>query len=230
MEKGGASKTGTWRLRVQAWCATGMVCASLLFSGCGADRGSGDENSLEGGTVPAEVSTEAAEKTETASGAEVPFDLPGQIVNGIFKSADGRFTVQADEEIWEVSRLDGPFELRLSRYPACSVTFQESEQITPEQAEQFETVFAPSYAEALKADYPDARIDGIYTPRNGLSGMAITMTDPEEQFCMRQLFYLAADEQGGCLMTAILPETDADHLREDVQALMESFAFQNRNP
>lgn len=230
MEKIGASKRGKGRLRARIWCAAGLACTALFFAGCGAGRGSGDAGSLEEGTAPAGAVSEPAAEPETIAGAEIPSEIPGQIVNGIFESADGRFTVQADEEIWEVSRLDGPFELRLSRYPACFVTFQESGQITPEQTEQFETVFAPSYAEALKADYPDARIDGIYTPRSGLSGMAVTMTDRDGQFGMRQLFYLAADEQGGCLMTAILPETDTDHLKEDVQALMESFSFQNSNP
>ena len=213
MRKDGASKKGKYRIRVRDWCVAGLMCAAFFCVGCGAD--SALRESLE------------VERTSPSISAELSSDMPGQIKNGVFKSTDGRFTVQADEQIWEVSRLEGMFELRLRRHPACSVTFQESEQITMEQIQQFETVFAPSYAEALKEDYLDVRVDGIYMPRSGLSGMAITMTDRERQLTMRQLFYLAADEKGGCLMTAILPESDDGRLQEDVQALIESFSFQN---
>lgn len=152
---------------------------------------------------------------------------PGEIRNGVYTGDGGRFTVKADEALWEVSEVDDDWELRLIREPSVWISFSPSEGVSPETMEDFETDFADSYAEAVKEGYPDARIAQIRLISDRMAGLDLTMTDPTGRYQMYQMLYVVTDGTNGYLITSTLSEEEEKQFRPAVEAVIESFEFQD---
>lgn len=152
---------------------------------------------------------------------------PGEIRNGVYTGDGGRFTVKADEALWEVSVVDDDWELRLIREPSVWISFSPSEGVSPETMEDFETDFADSYAEAVKEGYPDARIAQIRLISDRMAGLDLTMTDPTGRYQMYQMLYVVTDGTNGYLITSTLSEEEEKQFRPAVEAVIESFEFQD---
>ena len=153
---------------------------------------------------------------------------PGEIREDIFYSSDGRFTLEAEDGIWEVSELDGYTELRMTENPSVAITFSYLEGVPEEILDQFETEFALSYAESLSEVYSGVVLEEFFQPDKTKAGFSLRLTEPGSGQAMYQLFYLAIEAEEGYMITSILPEEEKDRLAAEVRETIESFSFQKK--
>lgn len=177
------------------------MAAGMILSGCG-----GPEKELPEKELPEE-------------------NIAGSISDGIFHSRDDLYTLSAPDDLWEVSELDGCEELRLKENPSVAITFSYLEDVPDGLMETFENEFAESFLEELSGQYQEVEKQETYPVSDHMAGFSVTMTDPEMDFAMYQLFYLAAEDEDACLITSILPANEAELLEPKVREAIESFAF-----
>lgn len=163
-----------------------------------------------------------------AAGEKPPKEQkPETLVNGVYLSGDGKFTVKADEEKWQPAGREASWELVLRANGNIRISFTPANGLSKEMVAEVETSFADSCVEALKEEYPDIRKTQICKVNEEMAGFGMTMTDRSSGFRMYQFFYLASDGENGYLITAVFPEKE-EALKQEVMQVIESLAFYSK--
>lgn len=143
---------------------------------------------------------------------------------GLYTDNNGIFTVEADENLWEMSEMDGDLQLRLKTAPSVWISFSAVDGISRESIQAFQTEFADSYVETLRESYPDVRKVKERTVNEQMAGLDVVMTDITGQYEMYQMLYLVTDGSEGYLITSTLSKEE-EAFQPEVEAVIESFQF-----
>lgn len=164
-----------------------------------------------------------------AESSEADMTGTGTLINGVYRSKDGRFTAEADGKRWKPADGGEIQELCFMEDMSVRITFSPAQGLDGEMVEDFEDSFADSYVEALEGEYPDIRREDIRKVSQELAGLGMTMTDSSGGYRMYQFLYLASDGENGYLITAAFPEEKENVLKQEVMQIIESFQFTEIN-
>lgn len=153
--------------------------------------------------------------------------MPGTITDGVYLSGDGRFTVKANETLWQMRETDGGFELYRKENGNIWISFSPADGLASDMLADFETSFVKQYMEGIQVGYPDAQAIEIVVVNEFLARVDMTMTYDFGAYTMYQILYLVTDGENGYIITATLPEDEAKGLRQEIYQLVESIEFLN---
>lgn len=152
--------------------------------------------------------------------------MPGTIKGGIYLSPAGNFTVNADERLWTVKE-DGEQTLHLKENDNVWISFSAAEGLTPAMLEDFEESFVERYIEGVRVTYPDAEMRECEVINSSLVRVDMSMSYGSGLYTMYQIMYLVSDGENGYIITAILPQSESEHLRTSVYDMVETIQFLN---
>lgn len=169
--------------------------------------------------------------TAACSGSEevhpVLEQKPGTIVNDIYLSQASDFTVKAEERFWRTGAEGGEQELHLTKGTNVWVAFSKTEGLSSDMLEDFEESFAARYVEGVRVSFPDTKMTDCKVISESLARLDMTMTYASGLYPMYQIVYLATDGEDGYIITATLPEDQAESERTTIYSMVESIKFIN---
>lgn len=157
-------------------------------------------------------------------------EQPGEITGGVYLSSDSRFTVNADETQWEPDADSAGPGLRYRENESVSITFSRTEELGKEAVQNFSDSFVEGYLEGIRELYPDVRLEDSRVIGDRLARLDMSMADGTGEYPMYQILYLATDGEDGYIITAAMPENQADALKEMIYGIVESIQFRSDVP
>lgn len=157
-------------------------------------------------------------------------EQPGEITGGVYLSSDSRFTVNADETQWEPDEDSSGPGLRYRENESVSITFSKTEGLGGVAVQNFSDNFVEGYLEGIREFYPDVRLEDSRVIGDRLARLDMSMADGTGEYPMYQILYLATDGEDGYIITAAMPENQADALKEMIYGIVESIQFRSDEP